>query len=674
MIMIDASGLRKTYGLVNAVDRLDLSVAEGEIYGLVGSDGAGKTTTIRLLCGALAPDKADINRLADTDRLSDTNHLSDTDGLGASIQIAGIDMLKNTENARAQIGYLPQRFSLYEELTVIENIRFFAELRGLAARDWKPRCMEILAFVGLDEFTNRRAGQLSGGMKQKLGLAAALVHRPRVLLLDEPTTGVDPVTRQDFWQLLIRLAGLGNQERTTVLVSTPYMDEASRCMRVAFMRRGKIIVEGRPAELCKNYPGQVIELTGHPQVELRRLLRMVPAVRDVQMFGDRLHLRTAKHEGESVRTYLENWLPSQGCRIERLRLVDPLLEDVFISLLEADQSATRADQSATRADQSAIQAAPDGAESVILAEGLTRRFGDFLAVDRVSFSVQAGEVVGYLGPNGSGKTTTIRMLLGLLRPSAGSASVLGYDIVRQAELLRREVGYMSQKFALYHDLTVFENLSFYAGVYGIRQRSRLLEVLELLGLQEQQNQRVSALSTGWKQRLALGTAIVHRPRLLFLDEPTSGVDPNARRSFWDLIYFLVSQGVTAFVTTHYMDEAEYCGRLGIMRNGQLLALDSPSSLKQTALPGLAWDVLVPADDLSGSDYSNVLLQALTILQKIPGIFRAGLVSNHLRAITPRDFDPGKLEFDLAQNGIPGAQLVPAEPTLEDVFLALASRS
>jgi ABC-2 type transport system ATP-binding protein len=312
MNLIEASDLRKTYGLVKAVDRLDIHVAEGEIFGLVGPDGAGKTTAIRLLCGALVPEQ------------------------GAVVQIAGVDMLKKTEQARAQIGYLPQRFSLYEELTVMENIRFFAEVRGLAAADWQPRCMEILAFVGLDEFLDRRAGQLSGGMKQKLGLAAALVHRPRVLLLDEPTTGVDPVTRQDFWQLLIRLVGVGAHEGTAVLVSTPYMDEASRCTRVAFMRQGKIVLEGQPVQLCRQYPGQVIELAGQPQAEIRRLLQMVPAVQDVQMFGDRMHLRTRKSEGESVRAYLESWLPSQGCWIERLRLVDPSLEDVFISLLEVE--------------------------------------------------------------------------------------------------------------------------------------------------------------------------------------------------------------------------------------------------------------------------------------------------------------------------------------------------
>ncbi|HJW90843.1 MAG TPA: ABC transporter ATP-binding protein, partial [Anaerolineales bacterium] len=263
------------------------------------------------------------------------------------------------------------------------------------------------------------------------------------------------------------------------------------------------------------------------------------------------------------------------------------------------------------------------AEAVILAEGLTRRFGDFTAVDRLSFVVQAGEVVGYLGPNGSGKTTTIRMLLGLLLPTAGQARVLGFDVVRQSEQVRARVGYMSQKFALYNDLTVGENLAFYAGVYGVRERHHLEAVFDQVGLRGLERERVSDLSVGWRQRLALGTAIVHQPKLLFLDEPTSGVDPTARRAFWDLIYALVDQGVTAFVTTHYMDEAEYCGRIGIMRDGRLLAMDTPSNLKAHALPGKAWDV-----------YAQPILPALKALESCPCVLRAGLVGDHLRAITP----------------------------------------
>lgn len=297
---------------------------------------------------------------------------------------------------------------------------------------------------------------------------------------------------------------------------------------------------------------------------------------------------------------------------------------------------------------------------IINAQGLTRRFGSFTAVDNVSFVVSEGEVVGYLGPNGSGKTTTIRMLLGLLLPSEGRAQVLGYDIVKQAEQIRSQVGYMSQKFALYHELTVLENLAFYAGVYGVRDRLRVKEVVDQIGLTGLEAVQVSRLSVGWRQRLALGTAIVHHPKLLFLDEPTSGVDPTARRSFWDLIYNLVAEGVTALVTTHYMDEAEYCGRLGIMRAGRLLAIDTPSVLKEKALPGIAWDV-----------FAQPLLTALRTLEECPCVLRAGLVGDHLRAITPFEITGDQLLKELSDAGIHQPQVDRAEPTLEDVFLALA---
>lgn len=301
------------------------------------------------------------------------------------------------------------------------------------------------------------------------------------------------------------------------------------------------------------------------------------------------------------------------------------------------------------------------AKQVIVAEGLTRLFGDFVAVDHVSFSVQEGEVVGYLGPNGSGKTTTIRMLLGLLLPTEGNASVLGYDVVKQSEQVRARVGYMSQKFALYNELTIYENLAFYAGVYGVRDKARIDEIIQQVGLRGAEGERVSSISVGWRQRVALGTAIVHRPQLLFLDEPTSGVDPTARRAFWDLIYDLVAGGVTALVTTHYMDEAEYCGRIGIMRDGRLLAMDKPAILKEKALPGSAWDV-----------YAQPLLPALNALEQCPCVIRAGLVSDHLRAITPGDVKSDTLQARLQEAGIEGARIELAEPTLEDVFLALAS--
>ena len=299
-------------------------------------------------------------------------------------------------------------------------------------------------------------------------------------------------------------------------------------------------------------------------------------------------------------------------------------------------------------------------EEVIVAEGLTRRFGDFTAVDRVTFSMQAGEVVGYLGPNGSGKTTTIRMLLGLLLPTEGEAKVLGYDIVRQSEQIREKSGYMCQKFGIYQELTVAENLSFYAGVYRVSQSDRQKQVIDLVGLAGHEDTRVSDLSVGWRQRLALATAIVHSPKLLFLDEPTSGVDPIARRSFWDLIYNLVEDGVTALVTTHYMDEAEYCGRIGIMRDGQLLAIDSPSVLKESVLPGIAWDVI-----------AQPLLIALEELSSMPKILRAGLIGDHLRAITSFDVNEDMLRGELREVGLDNVRLERVEPSLEDVFLSLA---
>jgi ABC-2 type transport system ATP-binding protein len=304
--MIRVAHLEKRFGEVKAVDGLDLQVPRGEIYGLVGPDGAGKTTTLRLLCGALRPDRGELS-------------------------IAGYDVRRQVEEARAQIGYLPQRFSLYEDLTVLENLRFFAEVRGLKAEDWRPRCMEILAFVGLDAFTGRRAGQLSGGMKQKLGLAAALVHRPGVLLLDEPTTGVDPVTRQDFWQLIIRLSGQGE---VAVLVSTPYMDEAARCSRVGFMERGRLLVEGAPGALRLQLEGRVLELQGEPLPLLRRFARADPGVEDAQMFGDRLHLRVRAGAAGDVADRLKTGIPDQGGRVDRLRPIPPQLEDLFIALLE----------------------------------------------------------------------------------------------------------------------------------------------------------------------------------------------------------------------------------------------------------------------------------------------------------------------------------------------------
>jgi len=318
--LIQAQGLHKSFGDNHAVDDVSLNIAAGEIYGLVGSDGAGKTTTLRLLVGALQADAGEI-------------------------EVGGYDVRKQVENARSQIGYLSQRFSLYEDLTVLENIRFFAEVRGLSSKEWLPRSLEILEFVGLADFKERLAGQLSGGMKQKLGLASALVTRPRILLLDEPTTGVDPVTRQDFWQLVIKLvstslsgategSAIEAQDGVSVLITTPYMDEAARCHRVGFMRGGQIIAEGTPSQLRATLNGRVLELRGDPITLLRKVAHQDEDVEDVQAFGDRLHVRVGEGKAETVLSRLKSTIRSEGGNVTELRSVPPVLEDVFIALSE----------------------------------------------------------------------------------------------------------------------------------------------------------------------------------------------------------------------------------------------------------------------------------------------------------------------------------------------------
>jgi ABC-2 type transport system ATP-binding protein len=299
-------------------------------------------------------------------------------------------------------------------------------------------------------------------------------------------------------------------------------------------------------------------------------------------------------------------------------------------------------------------------EAVIRVENLTRRFGDFIAVDHINFDVRQGEVVGYLGPNGSGKTTTIRMLLGLLEPSDGKATVLGFDAFKQSEEVRTRAGYMSQKFAIYDDLTVLENLTFYGGVYGITDKTRIKRTLELVGLTGHDSKLTRSLSAGWRQRLALGIALVHEPKLLFLDEPTSGVDPTARRAFWDLIYELAERGVTILVTTHYMDEAEYCERVGIMRDGKLLAMDTPMKLKETIIPGDVWEV-----------YAEPLQDGLAILPDVKGVLRIGLAGDHLRTITEKGTEKDTLLNALKEKGVNVRDIVVGEPTLEDVFISLA---
>jgi len=484
------NNLSKHFGTLTAVDRLTLSVARGELFGLVGSDGAGKTTTLRMLSGVM-------------------------DATDGELMVLGCSAGDLTA-VQGHIGYMSQRFGLYPDLSVAENIRFYADLFGVESTERRARTERLLAFSGLDPFEGRLAGRLSGGMKQKLGLCCALIHKPELLLLDEPTNGVDPVSRRDFWKILTDLKADG----VTIVVATAYLDEAARCDRVGLLHNGQLIACGTPAEL-----------TGNGAVSL-----------------DDLVIGKIGGDPSAPFGFTQDGLLRARKLNENSRRLVSGVEPPAVSLSQ-----------------------------------LTKRFGDFTAVDRVSLTVPRGQIFGFLGPNGAGKSTTIRMLCGILTPTSGAGRVAGFDIATQPELIKENIGYMSQRFSLYEDLTVEENIAFYAGVYRLpaaRRKQRTEWVIEMAGLTDRRSSNAGQLSGGWRQRLALGCAILHEPPIVFLDEPTSGVDPLSRRKFWELIYSLAESGVTVFVTTHYMDEAEYCDRLALIYRGELIAVGTPLELKQ----------------------------------------------------------------------------------------------
>lgn len=461
--ILTADRLTKSYGAVKAVDGVSFAVRRGEIFGLIGPDGAGKTTLFRLLTTLLRPDS------------------------GGAV-VAGFDVERQYKEIRRRVGYMPGRFSLYPDLTVEENLQFFATVFGTSIRENYDLVRDI--YSQIEPFRTRRAGALSGGMKQKLALSCALIHKPEVLFLDEPTTGVDPVSRRELWDMLRRL----KEQGITIVVSTPIVNEARQCDRIAFLNRGQVHGIDTP---------------------------------------DRILTRFA------------DILCPSGLSHDETRHAD---------------------------------------RPVIEVEGLTKQFGSFVAVDHISFSVGRGEIFGFLGANGAGKTTAMRMLTGLSRPTGGRAAVAGFDVERQPEEVKRHIGYMSQKFSLYEDLKVWENIRLFAGIYGVKEADiapRTDEVLRRIGLEAERNTLVGSLPLGWKQKLAFSVAVFHEPEIVFLDEPTGGVDPATRRQFWELIYQAADRGITVFVTTHFMDEAEYCDRISIMVDGRIRALDSPDGLKRT---------------------------------------------------------------------------------------------
>ena len=462
--MIHVENICKTFGKVQALGDVCLVVGKGELFGLIGPDGAGKTTLFRILCTLLLPDRG-------------------------KASVEGFDVVKDMKEIRRRVGYMPGRFSLYQDLTVEENLGFFASLFGTTVDEGYDSIKAI--YSQIEPFRKRRAGALSGGMKQKLALSCALVHQPDVLFLDEPTTGVDPVSRKEFWDMLAMLKDRG----ITIIASTPYLDEVRRCDRVAFLNEGRVHGIDTPDTILNRFA----DVFNPPGIE---------------------------REGAAIINKEEN---------------------------------------------------------VIEVEHLVKAFGDFHAVDDISFSVRRGEIFGFLGANGAGKTTAMHILTGLNQPTSGSGRVAGFDICTEYEEIKKNIGYMSQRFSLYEDLTVAENIRLFGGIYGMSDKEiagKTESLLNKLQFAAHRNDLVGSLPLGWKQELAFSVAIFHEPKIVFLDEPTGGVDPATRRQFWQLIYEAAQRGITVFVTTHYMDEAEYCDRISIMVDGKISAMGTPEELKQ----------------------------------------------------------------------------------------------
>jgi ABC-2 type transport system ATP-binding protein len=550
--VIRAEKLVRSFGSRPALRGIDLEIARGEMFALIGPDGAGKTTFFRLVAGLLEPTSGRVLR------------------------------------DDVPFGMVPQRFSLYEDLTVDENLALRARLYSVPPAEAAARAKDLLSRVGLDRFGARLAGALSGGMKQKLALVAALLTRPGLLLLDEPTTGVDPVSRREFWQVLNAL----HHEGLTIVVSTPYMDEAEYASRIGFLDEGRLVATGTRDEILA------------------------------------------------------------ACPADKSRPGGPTLDDAFVFFSDQD-----GEESSSLSKKSLSSSS---SEILLRCENLTRKFGTFTAVDRVSFELPRGKVFGFLGPNGSGKSTTIRMLTGLLEPTSGTATGFGgLDVAKNTEEWKKRLGYMSQKFSLYLDLTVEENLRFFGSIYGL-SRSRLTERVGALSARLRfepiLGELTENLSTGQRQRVALAAALLHEPELLFLDEPTGGVDPKGRRLFWDLIYELAAaRGMTVLVTTHYMDEAEQCDRLAFILDGRLIASGSPTDLK-ASLSGRLFEVPLASEPFA----------ALASVRGDAGLEDAYLFGRRLRAVARPGAGPDAARL-LARFGVPAN----ADPSLEDVFVSLA---
>lgn len=549
---VKAEGLTKNFRSdgTEALHDISLTAEHGCLTALTGPDGAGKTTLLRLLCGLLLPDSG-------------------------SLEVLGCDIRTEAQKIQERISYMPQRFGLYEDLTVIENMNLYADLHGVSGGLRRQRFARLLQMTGLEEFTERLAGKLSGGMKQKLGLACTLVRSPELLLLDEPTAGVDPLSRRELWAILQELV---QKDGLSVIVSTAYLDEAELCGRVIIMHQGRVLQEGTPEELRRLSAGRCFRAEPPAGVPARIL--------QSALLEDCRHVADAVPDGGGVRFIsLYEGAVRQLQAYEYFPGINPVpvrerLEDSFMLLLRAAVGAGRQRPVFPVDYRSCLRC--EAGQPEIEVKNLVCRFGDFTAVDNTSFKVRRGEIFGLLGPNGAGKTTTFRALCGLLAASEGELSVAGVNLRSSRSRARANIGYVAQRFSLYAALTVDENLEFFGsayGIYGRKLRERINEVKEMFGLSEAGGRNAGQLPEGYKQRLSMAAALLHKPAILFLDEPTSGIDPLVRRTFWQQITALAAGGTTVVITTHFMEEAEYCDRIMIQDQGRMLALGTPDEIR-----------------------------------------------------------------------------------------------
>lgn len=630
-LLVEVHHLSKRYGKRGAVRGVSLEVARGALYGVIGPDGSGKSSLFKAIAGVLSCEEGQIRVF---DRL--------------------IDSEQSAESVKDRIGFMPQGLglNLYPELSVEENIDFFAQLRLVPAQLLAQRKARLLAMTHLERFRTRPMKNLSGGMKQKLGLICTLIHEPELIILDEPTTGVDPVSRRDFWRILAHLL---REREMTALVSTAYLDEASRFDRISLMYAGEMLAEGEPEALRAELAATIVTLRAGAREVTRRL---EDQFRNVDVHGDRVSVLVPTADAVAALAQARAALPTTG--YTELRAEEPQLEDLFVARVRARMDGVA--PPALPANAPTGEGAPAKGYAIEAVE-LTRDFGAFRAVDHVSFQVSRGEIFGLLGANGAGKTTVIKMLTGILPASAGAGHVAGADMRFAGRQIKQRVGYMSQAFSLYTDLSAEENILLYAGIYGLmgrQARERAQWVLELGGLHEHRRDAAGSLPMGLRQRLALGCALVHRPQVLFLDEPTSGVDPLGRRHFWNILFWLArEQNVSILLTTHYMSEAELCDHLVLMYDGRAVADASPAAMKEEVQREAGVLLEIRADPAPAA------LEALAAAGYGEGVLHGRRV--HL--LVPRAaFDGPRVAALLRQRGIDVGSVEERALTMEDVFV------